>query len=606
MSRVARVDIAADEDFLEDLEDKGLVFKSGQKPTFLQGEDFDPGDKDYLSIAKAYSAEVLKDRRHRQFGQYEWLACRRWRDDFKKPKTKTFTFSEEWAVKACRFIEKLPHVKGTWESKNITLEPWQIFMLCNLFGWRKKSNGTRRFSRLYLEIGRKNAKSTIAGGIALFCLACEDEVGPEIIVGATTGAQAKKVFEPMKMMVRKAPFLAAEHSIIPWSYRIECQLNDGEVFCINAKSSTQDGHNPHVVVLDELHAHKDRGLFDVMRSSMGSRRNPLFLQITTAGYSTTGVCYEQRTLSNKILTREIEADHFFCMIFTIDQDDLKKHREFDESIWRKANPNLGTSVSLEEMRAYALEAKSSPDSLYEFLTKRLNVWSTARGAWLNGVELQNCPGDKGPLSRTATTYGGLDLASTTDITSFAVVQERKGIVRCKAWHWVPEDLVTEATEKRNIPYQTWVDQGWLLTTPGNVTDYDYIQEKIEDLAAFYSLENTAYDPWNAVQLVSKLSASGVEMVEFRQGVMSYNASMKDIGRRVKSGQIDLGRNPVLLWMFGNVVARYDVNDNMAPDRKASEGKIDGFVAVAMANALRVNEIKGEGPSVYSTRGVLTL
>jgi phage terminase large subunit-like protein len=200
----------------------------------------------------------------------------------------------------CDFIEKLPHVEGHLGDADMTLEPAQIFILSVVFGWRRVNDGLRRFSTVYIEMARKGAKSTLTAGVALYCLCCEGEVGPQIVIGATTGEQAGKVFNPAKKMVERTEDLREAFGSQAFSRSIACKSNGGFIQPINAKGKTQDGWNPHLGILDELHAHKDRALFDVIKSAFGARKNPLLWVITTAGFDTVGVCYEQRTFVTKI------------------------------------------------------------------------------------------------------------------------------------------------------------------------------------------------------------------------------------------------------------------------------------------------------------------
>lgn len=560
------------------------------------------GERDYVAIAERYVRDVLK----RRVVACEWtrLACRRQRDDLKKQGRKRWPFEfDPWhANDVCGFLEKLPHVKGVWASPTIVLEPWQIFELTTVFGWRRREDGLRRFDTVYEEVARKNAKSTKVAGVGLYCLTCEDEPGADIITGATTGKQARIVFNVAKRMVEMTPDLRAAFDVGAFANSIVCHESASTWEPINAKASTQDGLNPHLTILDELHAHPTRDLFDVLRSARGSRRNPLSWYVTTAGYNIEGVCFEQRRLVERILKRVVDAEHYFGIIYTLDERDS----EFDERVWPKANPNLGVSVRVEEMRGYAEEAKASPDSLVEFKTKRLNVWTGAKAAWLNMEQWRACAGpvDLEELE-TEPCYGGLDLAAISDITALVFAWRPAG--RLKAWcrFYVPEAVVGPRTERSNIPYRRWVDEGYLIATPGDVTDYDYVERDLRDALSRFNVREVAFDPWNAYDLVNRLTEDEAPMVEFRQGVRSFAAPMRALKRHVEAKTLDHAANPVLAWMASNFVARRDVNDNEAPDRKNSAGKIDGIVALLMALG-RIVVHEDEQPSVYEERGVLLL
>lgn len=563
--------------------------------------------KNYCQIAYEYAQEAVKDKKGKKFCKWVRLAAQRHIDDLKKRGSNWHYQFDPWhANDVCDFIEKLPHVAGSWDSETITLEAPQIFMLVCVFGWRKKSDGTRRFTRVYIEMARKNAKSTLTAGVALYCLCCEGEVGPEIIVAATTGEQAQKVFRPAWLMAKRTEALREAFLLSVWGSdkypkSITCEENGGFIQPINSKSSTQDGWNPHVGILDELHAHKDRGLFDVIRSAFGSRKNPLLWTITTAGYFLDGVCYEQRKLVINILKGAVEADHYFGIIYTLDEGD----DEFDERVWIKANPMLGVSVSLDELRGFAKEALASPESMGELKTKRLNIWTTSKDAWLNYEIWKLC---NGPVSlanaKGLPVYAGLDLAATKDITAFVLtwLEEERLKVFCR--FYLPEETVQPRTERNSLPYQMWVDQGYITVTPGAALDHEFIEKDIRDYLSRFDIEEIGFDKWNAIQLANNMIEEGATMVEMIQGPKTFHPAMKELETRVLKKTIDHGDNPVLNWMAANLVARRDVNLNMAPDRKNSLEKIDGMVALLMAIGRMI--LHENNSSYTAAHGVVTV
>lgn len=444
--------------------------------------------------------------------------------------------------------------------------------------------------------------STLTAIVAHYCLTCEGAVGPQIIIGATTGEQANKVFSPARKMAEKVPDYREAFGVEVWSRSISCAENGGFIQPINSKSSTQDGWNPHVGILDELHAHKDRGLYDVIKSAFGARKNPLLWVITTAGYIIDGVCYEQRTLVTKILEAVVEADHYFGIIFTLDDES----EILDETKWIKANPMIGVTPTWESMRGYAKEAAASPASMGEFKTKRLNIWTLARDAWLNIEYWKRCGGpvDLAELEGVPC-WGGMDLASTSDITSFALVWLVGGRLKVWAKHYLPEDTVRERAEKKDLMYHNWVEQGLMVATPGNITDYDYIERDVKEALDRFDIKSFGFDPWNASQLVNNLLADGAPMVEIRQGPKTFHPPMQELERRIKAGTLDHGGNPVLQWMASNVIARKDVNENMAPDKKNSQGKIDGIVAMLEAMSLMLMT-DDDTPTIGSDYELLTV
>lgn len=545
--------------------------------------------KNYCRVAYEYAVEAAGDRKGKKHCRWVRLAAKRFLDDLKRADTKAcgFGFKAWHGNDVCDFIEKLPHVQGKWDTPTIVLEPAQIFILVNLFGFRRKDSGARRFTDAYIEMARKGAKSTLAGGISLYCFTCEGEIGPEVVVAATTGEQALKVFRPLWQMVKKTKDLVEAFGLQVWGSvkyprAVTSETNGGTIQPVNAKSETQDGWNPHVVVLDELHAHKDRGLHDVMKSAFGARKNPLMLRITTAGVNVLGVCYEQRALVTKILDGIIQADHYFGIIFTLDEGD----DEFDATKWCKANPMLGVTPTLESMQSYAKEAKSSPATLGEFKTKRLNIWTTAYNNHFNIEDWKKCKHGFTPevweLLKQHQPYGGLDLSAVSDITAWMKVWLIHGWLYISTRCYLPEDTVKPRTERGNVPYQVWAKEGHLTLTPGNVVDYEFVEKDIEADLKRFSFKELAFDDWNAGPTANRLMAKGAPMVEFRQGPKSYHPAMKAMEELIKKHQVWTDGNPVLTWAMSNVVSRHDANMNYAPDKKHSMEKIDPAIGALMA------------------------
>jgi len=488
----------------------------------------------------------------------------------------------------------LPHVEGTWGTPTIKLEPVQIFLLTTIFGWRRKSDGGRRFSTVYIEAARKFAKSTLSAAVSLYCLTCEQEVGPQIVIGATTAEQAQKVFVPAKRMVERTGDLREAFELEPWARAVTCRQNGGTIQTINAKGRTQDGWNPHVVMLDELHAHPDRSLFDVMRSSFGARKNPLLWIITTAGYNTNGVCYEQRSAAVKVLEGVIELDHLFAVIFTIDEKD----DPFNERVWVKANPMLGITPSLESMRAYAADAKVSPGDEGEFKTKRLNVWMSSASAWLNQQQWMECADPTLAWSdfEGLDCYVGADLADKNDITAIVLAAiDTSGRLLCKPVFWLPDEVLADpkhAEGRGPAPYRTWSTQGHLRLTPGDWVDHNEVEEQIEEWLKRFSVRAITFDQFAAAQaMASRLNEKHATPDKPIATVLHKKASAttdpcKEIEARVKGGPLRLRHdgNPVMNWMASNVVVARRRDETILPIKESamSPNKIDGIDALVNA------------------------
>ncbi len=548
----------------------------------------------WTDIAISYAKEALDKKNSKRFGKWIGLAASRFLKDLEKENllNKPFVYSELESNKVCDFISNLPHVEGTWKSENITLEPFQVFFLCNLFGFRNL-DGTRRFTSALFAVARKNAKSSLAAGIGLYCLTMENEKGPQVISAATTGDQAAIIFKIAKRMADKRPQLREAFNLECFNRAIACYDSGGLFKAINAKASTQDGLNPSCVMLDEIHAHKAHDLLNVLQSGAGGRRNPMFLFTTTEGYETPGPWPEMRKFGQQVLDGVVDADHFLVMFYAIDDKD----DEFDESVWEKSNPLLKVSEPLlKAIRKEATEAKSMPGRHAEFLIKRMNRQSSTANGWIDLQRWKACAGEV-PLDslKNEPCYGALDLASTRDLASFRLVWKKDGILYTHGWRWVPHTTVAIRVQRNLVPYAGWVRSGFMIETQGEVTDYDEIFKKVMWVKDNFNMVGVAYDQWNAAQIASKLSAEGVNMLQFIQGPKSYHPAMKNFEETYYAGKFRHGGDPVLTWCASNIVVRSDANMNMAPDKKKSADKIDDMTALLMANGILVGQNEdGEG------------
>lgn len=505
-----------------------------------------------------------------------------------------FTFSAKHANAHCKFIEQCPHVEGDWSSPEnpqnlIVLEPAQIFFVVQLFGFRALKGG-RRFTEALFAVARKNAKSTLAAAIMLSAYCLEKEVGPQLITAATTGNQARIVFAMAKRMVEKSAAMRATFDLEAFANAIARAQVGGTMKPINSKSSSQDGLNPSFVELDEIHAHKTPDLLNVLRSASGARKSPLFMYTTTEGYENPGPWAEIRNFAKQVLQRLFRADHFLAVIYALDDDD-PEGSEFDPRKWIKANPLLEVNpILFEELKKLAVNARAMPSAHGEFLIKRCNRPASAASAWVNLHKWRQC-GAGVPLEELAGVpcWGALDLASTTDMVAWRLLWKLDDHWYTWGRYWVPEDAVRLRTERRSVPYASWVRQGFIEQTPGDTHDYDLISDQIvEDYKRFLP-QQIAFDPWNAQATVNALMNQGLPMVAFIQGPKSYNAAMKSCEIAYTSGRLRHGGNPVLTWNFANVVARKDANLNEAPDRKRSPEKIDGAVCLFMDFGLAVGD-----------------
>jgi phage terminase large subunit-like protein len=566
----------------------------------------------YVQTAIDYAQEAVADEQRTKHGRQLRKAAARFLADLDRAQypNNAFWFSDEIAELFCEFIETLPHVEGKWEKPTLVLTPADLFLVVQIFGFRAYRPGAaigdrkgsiRRFSTVLYAVARKNGKSTKAAAIiiAIFCL--ERELGMQVLTAATTGSQARIVWGIAKKMLEK-------RKSIRDLYNIKCRANDvqrnddqgGILKPINSKASTQDGLNPSVVELDELHAHQTHDLLNVLQSAGGGRSNPLWLITTTEGYENPGPWAEQRNFAEQVLEGIIEADHYLAIIYRVDDED----DDFDEATWIKANPLMEQNpILLTKAREAAIEAKAMPGKLSEFKIKRLNRRASTANGWVNLDKWRKCAGkvDLKAMEKKRC-WASFDLANTTDMNAWRFLWEIEEGEMYATWgrFWVPQDQVRVRTERNTVPYQSWVNGGFLEVTPGEVSDYDFIARQIIEDYERFNPEHIAYDPWNATQLATQLDDKGLPIMQFIQGTKSYNPAMKAFERLYVPGKILHDGNPILTWNMANIVAREDTNKNIAPDRKKAKDKIDGAVTLIMACGLmEANE------SGYVTGSVVT-
>lgn len=535
---------------------------------------------DYVAIAKEYMRGVLDGSVPacsfvKQAVQRQLNDLRRW-----GPEGGDYYFDEKEASRPCWFIENLTHTKGELAGRAIHLEPWQCFLLTTLFGWKAKA-GNRRFRSAYVEVGRGNGKSTLLSGIGLFCLCADHEPGAEVYSFATTREQAKIVFGDAQTMARGNRALQEAYGLEVTAHALYVPATNSTFQAKSAEGSTLDGLNTHLAIIDELHAHKKRDVFDVVETSLGKRRNSLMVSITTAGVDRTGICYEQRTLVTKILSGSLQDESYFGIIYTLDPDDDWKS---DEAL-AKANPNWGVSVRPEVIRALQAKAIATPSAENNFKTKHLDVWCNADVGWMDMKAWDACADESLDESDFdgEPCWLGLDLASTSDMTAKVKIFQRKidGSSHYYLFgdYWLPRTAIERGV---NSQYQGWEYLGYLHVCEGPVTDFAEIRDSILEDCGRYSVQSVAYDPFQAVQLSKELSDDGVPMVLCKQTVANLSDPMKQFQALVLDHRLHFNGDPVLTWMVSNVVCHVDVKENIYPRKDAPEDKIDGVVAGIMA------------------------
>jgi phage terminase large subunit-like protein len=607
-----------------------------------------------VEVAAKYAEDVLSGAI--VAGKLVKLASMRFLRDLKKGAERGLYFDVDAAQHVVDFFGFLRHSKGEWGAGGgqvFVLAPWQVFILANIFGW-KRADGTRRFREAYIEVARKNGKSTFIAGIGLYLLLADGEPGAEIYSAATKKDQAKLVFDEAVRMRAKSAFLAERIAAARGNLHVLSTASKFEP--LSSEDETLDGLNSHGVLIDELHAHPNRNLYDVLQESIIARRNPLVISITTAGYNRQGICYKTRDRGEKILTGLVQAadgDSFFAFIACMDEKDAEGNilDWADPKNWAMANPNLGISAKLSALQEACNQAKQDPSKLNSFLRKHLCVWTSQDVRWMPPDKWAACnhagplinPKElrAGALKKLAgrVCFAGLDLSSKIDLSALVLLfPPLKRIVRQQAkaqtqqemfarkpveieeiviqeadpfWYvvpffFVPADNVEERAKKDKVEYPSWIKEGFIITTPGNAVDQNVIRTKINELRGKYQIVEIGFDDWNASQLANDLISDGHKLVAVRQGFKTMSEPMKELMAMVLKKELEHFGNPVLSWNATNVAAEQDAADNIKPDKEHSTERIDGLVALIMALHRVVQNPGALGKSVYSQRGLVFL
>lgn len=526
-------------------------------------------------------------------------AARRHLDDLERADG-VFYWDRGAVEHVCFFVEALPQIKGEWARRRefIILEDWQVFILAVVFGWKRASDGARRFRIAYIEVARKNGKSTLLAAIALYLLAADGEMGAEVYSLATTRDQAAIVFSTAKQMALREPDFRESFGVEVNAHNLWIEESGSKMQALSADGSVLDGLNISGAIVDELHAHPTREVWDVVETATGSRVQPLIGTITTAGTNRAGICYEQRSYVCKILNVTLhrhnglgyrvegdaaEDETYFGIIYTLDDDDQWE----DEGVWTKANPNLRVSVKLDDIQRLARKAMQMASAQPNFLTKRLNVWVNADSAWMDMRAWERAATPAEEILKECADWDcfiGLDLANKRDITAM-VALFRKGkqyrlIVRC----YLPEDAIEDST---NSQYRGWAATGKIIPAGESEVDYGVIDEDLKDWCSRFKVREVVFDPGFGWDFCKKMAADGLPMVELRPSVMNYSEPMKEVEVAVLSQRIRHDGNPAASWMISNVVCHRDNKDNIYPRKEREQNKIDMPVATiaAMARAL---------------------
>jgi len=512
------------------------------------------------------------------------------------------TFSERLACHAVEFFEKhLRHTIGEWAGKPFILMPWQRDdVIKPLFGWLD-ARGRRRYRMAYIEVPKKNGKSGMCSGLALYLLAADSEPGAQVYCAAASREQAGIVYREASAMAKASPLL--KDYVLPSDSVKNLAIPSANAFLrvVSSESYTAEGLNIHGLIFDELHAQKNRELWDALRYGGASRRQPLIVSITTAGWDRESICYELHQRALGILDGTPEDDSFFAYVRAAgDQDDWQS-----PEVWKKANPSLGVTIDEVDFAREAHEAAESPAKENSFKRYRLNIWTEQAVLWLRMESWDACQELVDPAALAGREcYGGLDLSSTQDFSAFVLVfPEVGGGYQVLPFFWLPDEGLRERQRDLRLNITNHVRGGLIDVTSGNVIDYDRIRAKINELGKLYRIKEIARDRWNATQITTQLQGDGFAMVEYGQGFKDMTAPTKEMQKLVLEGKLRHGRNPVLRWMASHTAVDQDAAGNVKPTKERSADKIDGIVAMTMAIG-RAMLLPVKKPSVYNTRGLL--
>jgi len=556
--------------------------------------------RDYCKVARRYAEQVVSGK----IPACQWVkrACQRQIDDLKrkdgdpgpdgKPKDWPWKFDRGRAEKICRVAELTPHIKGRWTSRLIVLEPWQCFILTTIFGW-VDGNGLRRFRKALVVIPRKNSKTTLGAVVGNYLLAIDGEPGAEVYAVAVTKDQVtgpSGVWTTAKLQVERCPGLREEYGVEPMAHSIVVESTASSFKPLARDADSLEGLNVHGAIIDELHAHKTREVYDVINEATGSRTQPLIFIISTEGDNAAGVFAEQVSYGQQILTGNHEDDSYFCIYYGLDPED-------DWTLptsWEKANPNYnvksehGVKVLAEDLASRCREALKNPASQGSFLCKRLNVRVGAKEGAVNMFAWRTVCKDE--TLKIENFYGercfiALDLASTSDIAAKCYLFRRTGTLYFFGRYYLP----AEAGERGNPNYDLY--RGWeklgnlILTDTGPKIDYDYIElELIEDVRHKFAVERVCLDPANSWQFNARMQKElGPDKVQdVPQSWPKMSHPMKELIGLITAGKVKHDGDPVMDWMVGNVMGKTDAKEMVFPFKSRPENKIDFWVAALMA------------------------
>ena len=517
------------------------------------------------------------------------LAVARWDNDWKR--TDLYLDAKPFLVYVS-FCRELRHYKGDLAGKPFELAHWEMFFAANVLGWKRKATGKRRYTAADLLVPRKNGKTMFAASLALFLMLLDGESGAEVYTAAVDKAQAKICFDAAKKMVEKSIFA---QMVRPLRNTVEYPTTDSFLSPLSKETKNKDGLNPHAAVCDERHAWVSNDMNDLIKTGMGARSQPLLISITTAGLDTSLPYYSDLQVYIDVLDGVKEMDDRFIMLYMPDKDADWNDRE----VWKMVNPNLGVSLSWEYMENMYAEAKLKGGStLVSFLVKNLDMWVDAPEVWIpdDDIKANNAEVD---IPEGEECWVGIDFAAKTDIVAIALFYPRFSAFRYL--FMVPEAKVEQ--NKDIVDYRRWADQGWLKVLPGKVIDEDIFMALLLLELDRWKVRRICYDPWSMWNLLNKFGKYTEVLMEYSQSIRYMSVPTKHLESEVLEHRMNFLNNPVIRWMFKNVVVYRDPNNNIKLNKAKSRNKIDGVVASVDALGGWLNDTAGKTNIIYESHSL---
>jgi phage terminase large subunit-like protein len=510
-------------------------------------------------------------------------------------------FSPKHGEQVCKFIESFCCLsKGRWAGKPLELMDWQRSFIMRLFGWRA-ANGKRRFRRAYLEIAKKNGKSSLISALSLYLLIADDEGSPEIYINACDKDQASIVFDEALKMAESSPWIRKRVQPMPYKKTMLC--GHGKLMANSSDAPKQDGINPHVTIFDELHRQPNRELWDIFAYASAAREQPILLSITTAGAESDGPWYEQREYSEKVTAGIIQdTTHLGIVYRALEDDDID-----DPATHLKANPAMGVTISHEDFVRMKDEAKGNPAALQNFKRLRLNIITQGENKFIDMIAWDACGGDWKRPALDSPCYAGLDMSARDDLSALVFIWgDFEAGFDIDAHFWLPEDNIVALEHLHGQPYRQWAADGFITLTVGATIEESWVEARIVELSQRMQIKMLLTDLFNATKVATACREKhGIPAQFLGQGWLGLNEPSKMLGSLIASGKLRHRNNPILRWMASNCVVKMDAAANIKLDKSKRKYKIDGIAALVNALAGAIGEPPDE-ESVYEHRGILYL